>query len=288
MQFGVIAPIFGEFADPRALAELARDAEAAGWDGFFLWDHIATATSPGGISTRPEPLADPWIALTTIALLTTRIRFGPMVTPLPRRRPWKVAREAVTLDHLSGGRLILPVGSGYAGIIDEEFAAFGEESDARVRAAQLDEGLEILAGLWSGESFAFDGAHYRVRETVFLPKPIQVPRIPLWVAATLPHKAPLRRAARWDGVRVVKDGGGLTPDDVREMIAYIGAHRATDAPFDVVIGGMLPLEDSARAAAIVAPFAVAGATWWIDVTGRRGDGIASARQRIRQRPPRVA
>lgn len=285
MQFGMIAPIYGEHADPHALADLAHEAESAGWDGIFLWDHIATATSPGGVSTQPEPLADPWIALAAIALRTTRIRFGPMVTPLPRRRPWKVAREAVTLDHLSGGRLILTVGSGYAGIIDEEFATFGEETDARVRAAQLDEGLAILAGLWSGEPFAYDGAHYHVRETVFLPTPVQKPRIPLWVAVTLPHKAPLRRAARWDGVRAVKEEGRLTPDDVREMVAYIGAHRVTDTPFEVVIGGAVPGDDRVKAEAIVATYAAAGATWWIEGVPR-GGGIERTRQRLRQGPPR--
>lgn len=287
MQFGMIVPIFGEFADPHALADLAHEAEAAGWDGFFIWDHIATAGSPAGASTQAEALADPWIALAAIALRTSRIRFGPMVTPLPRRRPWKVAREAVTLDHLSGGRLILPVGSGYSGIIEEEFATFGEETDARVRAAQLDEGLAILAGLWSGMPFRHDGTYYQVRETLFLPKPVQAPRIPVWVAATWPHKAPLRRAARWDGVRAVKGRGRMSPDEVREMVAYIAAHRATEAPFEVAIGGTLPLEDRAAAAAEAAPYAEAGATWWIEGSGPRGAGIAFTRERLRCGPPHV-
>src|SRR5205823_8167637 len=116
------------------LAALAREAEASGWDGFFVWDHIATASSPGGQSVAADPLIDTWVALTIVAMSTERIRLGPHVTPLPRRRPWKLAREAVSLDHLSGGRLILGVGSGAPLILEAEFARFGEPSDPRVRA----------------------------------------------------------------------------------------------------------------------------------------------------------
>jgi alkanesulfonate monooxygenase SsuD/methylene tetrahydromethanopterin reductase-like flavin-dependent oxidoreductase (luciferase family) len=286
VRFGLIAGLNADFADLRTVASLAREAEQAGWDGFFVWDHIATATSPGGRSTQPEPLADPWITMAAIAMSTERIRFGPMVTPLPRRRPWKVAREAVSLDYLSNGRLILPVGSGYAGIIEEEFAQFGEETDARVRAAMFDEGLQVLAGLWSGEPFVFDGTYYHLRETVFLPTPVQRPRIPIWVAATWPHKATFRRAARWDGVRVVKYGGALTPDDVREMVAYIAEHRDGNASFDVVVGGALPQDDPTKASEIVGTFADAGATWWIGSVGMRSGGIERSRRLIEQGPPR--
>jgi alkanesulfonate monooxygenase SsuD/methylene tetrahydromethanopterin reductase-like flavin-dependent oxidoreductase (luciferase family) len=286
MRFGFNTSLYDDFADPRAIAHLAREAEHAGWDGMFVWDHIATATSPSGISPQPEPLGDPWIAMAAIAMATEHIRFGPMVTPLPRRRPWKVAREAVSLDYLSNGRLILPVGSGYAGIIEEEFAQFGEETDPRVRAAMFDEGLQILAGLWSGQPFAFDGTYYRLREMVFLPTPLQRPRLPVWIAATWPHKATLRRAAQWDGMRVAKYGGALTPEDVREIVAYIAEHRESDAPFDVVIGGTLPQDDPTKASEIVGRFAEAGATWWIDSIGPRSGGIEGGLRRLRQGPPR--
>ena len=139
VRFGISVPNFAEYADPRLLTALAREAEAAGWDGFFLWDHILIERS------WRMPMADPWVALAAIAAATERIRLGPLVTPLARRRPWKVARETVTLDHLSGGRTILGVGLGHPP--EAEYAAFGEEPDARVRALKLDEGLDVLTGL---------------------------------------------------------------------------------------------------------------------------------------------
>src|SRR2546423_782116 len=141
MRYGLEVPIVGEYADVRLLVRMAEEAEAAGWDGFFLWDHIATAASPFTQSTGRDPIVDPWIALTAIAMRTEQIRIGPLVTPLPRRRPWKVARESVTLDHLSDGRLILGLGAGFPGIAEEEFGHFGEPSTPRERAARFDEGL---------------------------------------------------------------------------------------------------------------------------------------------------
>jgi alkanesulfonate monooxygenase SsuD/methylene tetrahydromethanopterin reductase-like flavin-dependent oxidoreductase (luciferase family) len=157
MQFGLIVQTTGLLGYPQPLAHLARLAEAAGWDGFFIWDIF------GGDPAAPAPTVDPWIALAAIAATTERIRFGPMVTPLPRRRPWKLAREAASLDQLSGGRLILGVGIGTP---PEEFARFGEEPDSRIRAEMLDEGLEVLTGLWSGEPFSF-----QERRTVLIPGP---------------------------------------------------------------------------------------------------------------------
>jgi len=187
MRFALYVEITGLLGYPQTLARLAREAEAAGWDGFFIWDIF------GGDSAAPAPVVDPWIALAAIAATTERIRFGTMVTPLPRRRPWKLAREAVSLDHLSGGRLILGVG---IGAMPEEFARFGDEPDPRKRAEMLDEGLEVLTGLWSGEPFSFHGRYYWVEEATLLPRPVQQPRIPIWVAGIWPHKPPFRRAAR--------------------------------------------------------------------------------------------
>src|SRR5258706_9522014 len=153
MRFGLLVQMTGVLGYPQPLARLARAAEAAGWDGFFIWDVF------GGDSAVPAPVVDPWIALAAIAATTERICFGTMVTPLPRRRPWKLAREAASLDHLSGGRLILGVGVGHQ---PSEFSRFGEEADARVRGRMLDEALEVLTGLWSGEPFSFSGEHYQV------------------------------------------------------------------------------------------------------------------------------
>src|SRR5919202_2140498 len=159
MRYGVTVPNFGECFDPRTLAEMAREAEAAGWDGFFLWDHV---------QFMPTPTVDPWVALAAIALATERVRIGPLVTPLPRRRPVKLARETVSLDHLSNGRLVLGVGIGDP--VQWEFGWFGEPTEAKHRGAMLDEGLAILDGLWSGEPFAFSGAHSRLERMRFLPR----------------------------------------------------------------------------------------------------------------------
>jgi alkanesulfonate monooxygenase SsuD/methylene tetrahydromethanopterin reductase-like flavin-dependent oxidoreductase (luciferase family) len=268
MQFGLIVQSTGLLGQPQALVRLARAAEAAGWDGFFIWDIF------GGDSAQPTPVVDPWIALAAIAATTERIRFGPMVTPLPRRRPWKVAREAASLDQLSGGRLILGVGSGAA---PEEFARFGEESDARIRGEMLDEGLAVLAGLWSGESFSFQGQHYQVAETTLLPRPVQQPRIPIWAGGVWPRKPPFRRAARWDGIFPASAQGNLTLAEIREMVSFIRAQRPAGAPFDVMVGGDVPFDDPARAQAILAAYAAAGVTWWVEGVGEwRGDLDAMA------------
>ena len=253
MQYAIHVPNFGEYADPRFTAGLARDAEAAGWDGFFVWDHINAAYQPG------TPMADPWVLLTAIALATERVRIGTMVTPLPRRRPWKLARETVTVDRLSGGRLILGVGLGFPP--DLEYTALGEEADERVRAEMLDEGLEVVAGLWSGEPFSFEGAHHQVSDVQFLPTPAQEPRIPIWVAQMWPHRRPLERAARWDGLVPMHETDMFaTPAQVREVVATVRSHRDDDAPFDVNVG--LPITaDRSEAAQLAQEYEEAGATW---------------------------
>jgi alkanesulfonate monooxygenase SsuD/methylene tetrahydromethanopterin reductase-like flavin-dependent oxidoreductase (luciferase family) len=287
MKYGVMVSTYGELASPRVIAALARETEAAGWDGFFLWDHIATASSPRGERAAAEPLIDTWVALTVVAMNTERIRFGPRVTPTPRRRPWKLARETVSLDHLSGGRLILGVGSGFPPIVDAEFTRFGEPSELRVRTELLDEGLDVLAGLWSGEPFSFHGEHYRVRDVTFLPRPFQAPRIPIWVAATWPSKAPFRRAARWDGVCIPQGDGRLTPDELRAAVAYTKEHRRGTEPFDVSWAGFTPGDDPRAGAAMLAPFVEAGLTWWIESFSPQRGSPEDMRLRIQQGPPRV-
>jgi len=232
-------------------------------------------------------VADPWVALAVMAMSTERIRLGPMVTPIPRRHPWKLARETVTLDRLSAGRLLLGVGLG--GFQSEEFEAFGEEGDPKVRAAKLDEGLEVLTGLWSGEPFSYSGKHYQVKEVHFIPPPVQQPRIPIWVAGTWPIKAPFRRAARWDGVVPTNRDVDkpLTPAEIRDIVAYVKEHRASDAPFDVGHGGQTPGRDAAEDAEIVAPYAEAGVTWWLEARLPWVSPLAEVRERIRKGPPRV-
>ena len=245
MRFGIELGPWGDFADPGVLAELAREAEAAGWDGFFVWD--AMVYDPPGVLTAK---ADPWVALAAVAMATERVKLGPMVTPLPRRRPWKLAREAVSLDQLSDGRLILGVGLGDPS--EEEFAWFGESGiDHATRARMLDEVLAILDGLWRAEPFSFTGEHYRLHEMTFAPPPRQSPRIPIWVGGWWPNTAPMRRAARWDGVAPGRLGAPLTPADLRALVAYIGEQRTSTDPFDVAPGNKLAHSfKAARLAAI--------------------------------------
>ena len=279
MRYAFDLPNFGPYANPLLLAELARDAEDAGWDAFFIWDHIQVGW--------PEPVADPWIVLAAMATATRRILLGPMVTPLFRRHPWKLARETVTLDHLSGGRLVLGVGLGID--IFGEISAFDGPLDDKVRATMLDEGLGVLLGLWSGEKFSFNGKHHTVRDTQFLPTPVQKPRIPIWVAGSWPHKPPFRRAARFDGVApIVGDiEKSLTPADIGAIVAYIKSQRTSDAPFDVVQFGETAGESAEQDRAIVAPYAQAGATWWLESPLPWKTPLEKVRARIRKGPPRV-
>jgi alkanesulfonate monooxygenase SsuD/methylene tetrahydromethanopterin reductase-like flavin-dependent oxidoreductase (luciferase family) len=275
MRFAINVPNFGPFADPLAVVELAQAAEAAGWDGFFLWDHV--------LWTNPEPLpvADPWVSLAAIAQATERIQVGPLVTPLPRRRPWQVAREAATLDALSHGRLILGVGIG--GDWFGDYSGFGEPADDQTHGAQLDEALAVITGLWSGEPFSYTGNHYTVRDVQFLPRPVQQPRIPIWVAGVWPGTRPFRRAARFDGVVPLArpEGATLSPDDVRAMLGFIGQHREDSTPIDVVLGGP-PLSVSQLAA-----YADAGVTWYQDGFLWQ-DSPQVVLEHIRRGPPRLA
>jgi hypothetical protein len=288
MQYGVILPNMD--VDARTLATLASLAEATGWDGVFVWDCIY-----GSPINEPErrKTCDTWTALAAIAMCTERVRLGTMVTPLSRRRPWNVARQTVTLDHLSRGRFILPVGLGAA--TEGGFARVGEVVDRRRRAEMLDEALEILTGLWSGQPFSYDGSHYHVQEMTFLPPPVQSPRIPIWVVGAWPRMKSLRRVLRWDGIlanKMLADGSfaQMTPADIQMLKAFIEEQRELTTPFEIVIEGETQGSDRTAAAAIVRPFAQAGVTWWLeDLWGcaETKGGVEGMRVRIRQGPPRI-
>jgi alkanesulfonate monooxygenase SsuD/methylene tetrahydromethanopterin reductase-like flavin-dependent oxidoreductase (luciferase family) len=258
MKHGISVPNFGSFGDPEVLMDLAGRAEQAGWDAVFLWDHIQIGHWAGDV-------VDPWVAMTAMATVTERLVLGPMVTPLPRRRPAKLAREAVTLDHLSRGRLILGVGIGWPPDVD--FANFGDVGDNQIRAAQLDEGLEVLTGLWSGERFDHAGEHYTITNARFRPVPYQQPRIPIWVGGMWPHRPAFRRAARWDGVFPIMvdrsyDYAPMTPAIFADILEYVAAHRPSGEPLDAAAGGSL-IDEADRAAGVL-PWAEAGATWWVE------------------------
>lgn len=287
MNFGISLPNVGDCGNPNTLVQLAVEAEAAGWDGVFVWDcvHIQIAED------KRLPMADPWIALAAIACATSRVRIGPIVTPLARRRPWKVARETVTLDHISQGRLVLPVG--YGAIDDGAFCKVGEETSPRVRAAKVEEGLGILTGLWSGQPFTYHGDYYYVDEMTFLPQPIKSPRIPIWLDAVWPRMKSMRRAARYDGIIPSvreEDGGPMTPEHIRTMRAWLDEQRGQTGAFDIVHEGGTPGDNLDAALAEVQPWAEAGATWWIESVWThfyRGT-LESMRERVRQGPPREA
>jgi alkanesulfonate monooxygenase SsuD/methylene tetrahydromethanopterin reductase-like flavin-dependent oxidoreductase (luciferase family) len=226
---GIFLAPFGELSEPSLVADLAVNAEARGWDGFFVWDHVAY---------RPpvRKLADPWITLAAIAVRTERLVIGALVTPLPRRRPHTVARETVTLDRLSGGRLVFGVGIGSDRTGEFDPDRFGEEGDAKARARLLDDGLERLLAYWGGE---------------FEPPPVQRPRIPVWVAARWPHRRPLRRAARFDGLFPIDLPG---PDALAELAGEVAALRdGGAAPYDLAVENSPGVN--------LEPWIAAGATW---------------------------
>jgi len=284
LQYGLYVPNFGESSYARTLAELAYDAEEAGWDGFFLFDTIMYK------KTLRAPLVDSFTALAAIAMNTRRIRIGTTVTPLARRRPWKVARETVSIDHLSNGRLILGVGLGDPP--DAEFETFGEDSNNKVRAEKLDEGLDILVGLWSGEEFSYQGKHYRVDKAVFLPRPKQRPRIPIWVGGFWPNKPPFRCAARWDGVIPLKlgrtsDSWRPEPEDLRPILTYLKKLGTTTTPFDITIIGFGQFENQAKIDRIRL-YAAEGVTWWLENLSAYRDSPKEMRARIHQGPPRTS
>jgi alkanesulfonate monooxygenase SsuD/methylene tetrahydromethanopterin reductase-like flavin-dependent oxidoreductase (luciferase family) len=259
MRFAVNLP---PFAPPATLIELAVDAEQAGWDGVFFWDHL---------TWRPElrlDVHDPWVLLGAVAARTQRVLLGPMVTPLGRRRPWKVAKEITTLDHLSGGRAVLGVGLGAPA--EAEFEAFGERADGRHRAAVLDEALTVLDGLLRGP-VDHAGEHFTVHTEMF-PRPVQQPRPPIWVAGESPHRRPLQRAARWDGFVPLSGAEPLTPGN---LAAYLnGVERP--AGWDVValhVDGVPAGE-----------YAAAGATWLVEGISPEGDWISALRAIVRRGP----
>jgi alkanesulfonate monooxygenase SsuD/methylene tetrahydromethanopterin reductase-like flavin-dependent oxidoreductase (luciferase family) len=287
MRFAINVPNFGDFADPRVVADLARRAEEAGWDGLFVWDHVTHRKE------LRRHIADPWVLLTAAALATRRIRLGTMITPVARRRVSKLAREVTTLDRLTGGRMILGVGLGAP--LDDEFGSFGESTDARELAAHLDEGLAALNLLWSGKPVTFHGDHVVVEDVTFLPTPVQRPRVPVWVGGNWPAKPPMRRAARWDGAAPIlpSEDGGMPPQPdaatVREISAFLHECRAEAGleaePFDLAMSGISPA-DPAAAADLLGSLEEAGATWWEECNWDALESAEPVLRRADQSPPR--
>jgi alkanesulfonate monooxygenase SsuD/methylene tetrahydromethanopterin reductase-like flavin-dependent oxidoreductase (luciferase family) len=270
MRCGLFLPLFDPLADPAVVARLAGEAEEVGWDGMFVWDHIRWREPV-------KAVGDTQVTLAAIATATERIRFGPMVTPLARRRPAKVARETAALDVLSGGRLTLGVGLG-SDEFGSEYSITGEELDDRRRARMLDEALEILEAAWSGEPVRHRGEHYTIDAMRFLPRPVQRPRVPVWVAGFPGNVRPMRRAVRYDGFFPVNLESA---DQLAEIVAHIDAlraqaGRAPEEPYEV-IAALEPGTDPA-------PYREAGASWWLAAPEWEGISVDAARGLIREGP----
>lgn len=253
MKYGLSIPN-GGVDDIRVFGEIARLAEDAGWDGLFLEDYIVYHSSP--------LTYDPWVLLGVMAQATEEIRLGIQVIPVARRRPWKLAREAVTVDHLSNGRLIL--GFGLGDVSDPSFSNFEEVLDPQQRAKMLDEALEVLIGFWSGEPFSYQGEYYRIETVTFVPKPIQKPRIPIWIGGRWDVKGPANRAKRWDGFCPYYLDEKFTQHDVQSMRAFFENEGLSKSAFDISVGGHRRSEDWEQERELIQSFDEAGATWWTE------------------------
>ncbi|HZY64997.1 MAG TPA: LLM class flavin-dependent oxidoreductase [Rubrobacteraceae bacterium] len=274
MHHGIVIANLGDYYDPRVAVKLARTAEEAGWEGFFVWDHLGFVWG--------APSGDPWIILSAVAASTQRLKIGTAVTPLARRRIQVVANGLATLDLLSSGRVIF--GAGLGGV-PREFAAFGDPGDVKERAARLDEGLTVLDRLMSGEEVTHNGRHYTVEGIRLAPLPVQRPRVPVWIGGEAGPA--LRRAARWDGwlaSATPLDGSismSKSPEQIGEMVAEIQRYRTSDAPFDVALDGYSEPEDDTLPRA----YAESGATWWLEsIHGRRGT-VDEMLARVKAGPP---
>lgn len=267
---GIYVPLFDPLADPRVVARLAREAEEAGWDGFFLWDQIHWREPVTAVG-------DTQVTLAAIAAATGQIRFGPLVTPLARRRPVKVARETAALDLLGGGRLTLGVGLG-SDEFASEYSITGEELDDRRRARMLDDALEILEAAWSGDPVRHHGEHYAVDAMRFLPRPVQRPRVPVWVAGVAGRAKPMRRAARYDGFFPIRleSAGQLAEIVARLRGLRAEAGRNPGEPYDVIV----ELEPGVDPA----PYRDAGATWRLVALDWEGISVDAVRGVIREGP----
>jgi alkanesulfonate monooxygenase SsuD/methylene tetrahydromethanopterin reductase-like flavin-dependent oxidoreductase (luciferase family) len=261
---------------------MAKEAESHGWDGVFAWDDIVI---------EPVPVFDPWVTLGAMAMVTERVTLGAMVFSVARRRPWKVARESITLDNLSNGRFVMPVGFG--GEWDGGYSRVNtDQPDRRSRREKVDECLEILELAWSGEPFDFSGKHYQCQDLQFLPKPVAQPRIPVWTVGAWPHDRSLARSARWDGIIAADRSPGVgefdpvSPETIAAIRAWMQDHRESMADFDIIVEGETSGRDHAANQDRLGPLAEAGATWWIESHWGEGVTADTLLDRIRHGPPR--
>lgn len=268
MKYAIAPSNAGRFGDPRAAAELARTAEEAGWDGYFIWDALP-------VGPDSPPAYDPWVTLGAIATVTEVMRIGTCIAVVPRYRPQLLARTLATLDVLSNGRMIFGVGLGDG---PGSFDAFGEDGAALSRAEKLDEALEIITRLWSGEEVNHRGDHFVVEGFSLTATPAQRPRIPIWVGGD--SRGALRRAARWDGwIGPSENPMAASLEDAVGTIGRLRENGAQKDSFDVAWAGMAQGNESGR----VVPYGEAGATWWIEMMGGSREEVLA---RVASGPPR--
>ena len=279
VRYGLTVTNFWHLGAPGMIQEIARTAELAGWDGLFVWDHVSATWAPSGVE-----IFDPWVILAGAACVTERILLGTNVTPVPRRRPQVLAMQVATLDHLSGGRAVLGVGLGGE---EADYKRFGESFDPRDRAGKLDEALQVIVALWSGDEVNHLGDHYTVDGVRNLLRPVEGERCPIWVGGD--SRPARRRAAQWDGwtTGIIADPSGridVTPEEMGGRIRYVLDHRASEEPFDVVVEGVS--DPGPAGDALVASYEAVGATWWCEsIYGLRAP-IDRLIDRIAAGPPR--
>ncbi|HMG34625.1 MAG TPA: LLM class flavin-dependent oxidoreductase [Blastocatellia bacterium] len=258
MRYGFVIP----GAPVRDFGRLAAAAEGAGWDAVFVPDALAIA-----MGKKDLEWFDPWVVLASMAVATNNIRIGTFLTPVPRRRPWKLAREIVTLDHLSSGRVIFCAGLG-AAEDDAGFFGVGEPTDLKIRAELLDEGLEIITGLWKGKRYSFAGRHYKIDKTSMLPRPFQTPRVPIWVVGVWPKEKSMRRALRFDGLipQMYKGSPGveMQPDVLESLVEHVRRELPANKHYEIIFGGFPDGKSRKKELEKVQRYEHAGATWWVD------------------------
>ena len=271
-KFGVYIANHGLTSNPQDYVRLAKSAEECGWEGFFLWDHVFLPWAP------EQDILDPWSILSAIATQTDKLTLGTTVTPLARRRPMVVARQAMTINKLSNGKFILGVGLGDT----EELRALGDEENPKIRGEMLDESLEILKGLWSGETFSYDGKHFKIKEPVtFKPKS----NIKIWVGGNWPNKKPFRRAAKYDGIFPLKvgDDPSIYIEDYREIKSYIAKYRESMESFDLV-KSMYTIKDKEHDV-YIHDFIDFGVSWLLEAFWPQRCSLKEIKERIEKGPP---
>ena len=281
-KYGLNITNFGTYSDIEILMDLSRDAENAGWDGIFLWDHMIFSTRLKNNNQINIPFVDPWIALAAISTITKSVKIGTYITPLPRRRPWKLSREIVSLDHLSKGRFILGIGLGSP---DFEYEGFGEEKNIIIRAKKCDEGLKIIRGLCSGIPFKFNGTYYNIKEVIFKPEPYDG-MIPIWIGGRWPNKKPFERASKYDGVCPISATNKvLTPFDIEEIVNYITKLKKNTKNFDIVLAGETS-QDKNEAKQFLSPYIDSGMTWWLETIHDWRGSLEEMKKVILRGPPK--